>query len=81
LKSTSLVRLTPVLAGLNAQNRSKSPFSIGALFSIIGEFTVRFTIPGRITSQIVILSLFYINLAVFCLSLDIQRASSVIHLA
>ena len=30
----------PILASLNAKNRSKSPFSIGMLFSIISEFTV-----------------------------------------
>ena len=30
----------PILASLNAKNRSKSPFSIGELFSIISEFTV-----------------------------------------
>eukprot|EP01046_Picozoa_sp_COSAG06_P000540 COSAG06_NODE_15_length_35009_cov_18.895417_16_plen_242_part_00 len=30
----------PVLASLNAKNRSKSPFSIGESFSIICEFTV-----------------------------------------
>ena len=33
-------RKMPVLASLNAKNRSKSPFSIGELFSIISEFTV-----------------------------------------
>jgi hypothetical protein len=31
----------PILASLNAKNRPKSPFSIGVLFSIISEFTVR----------------------------------------
>ena len=30
----------PILASLNAKNRSKSPFSIGMLFSIISAFTV-----------------------------------------
>jgi hypothetical protein len=30
----------PILASLNAKIRSKSPFSIGELFSIISEFTV-----------------------------------------
>ena len=30
----------PILASLNATIRSKSPFSIGELFSIISEFTV-----------------------------------------
>ena len=34
----------PILASLNAKNRSKSPFSIGELFSIIGEFTVQVTL-------------------------------------
>ena len=30
----------PILASLNAKNRSKSPFSIGMLFSIISDLTV-----------------------------------------
>ena len=29
----------PILASLNAKNRSKSPFSIGMLFSIISDLT------------------------------------------
>jgi hypothetical protein len=39
-------RKMPILASLNAKNRSKSPFSIGVLFSIIGEFTVIMTSPS-----------------------------------
>ena len=31
----------PILASLNAKNRSKSPFSIGMLFSIISDLTVK----------------------------------------
>eukprot|EP01046_Picozoa_sp_COSAG06_P023228 COSAG06_NODE_1834_length_8257_cov_188.231920_2_plen_65_part_00 len=31
----------PILASLNAKNRSKSPFSIGMLFSIISDLTVQ----------------------------------------
>jgi hypothetical protein len=34
----------PILASLNAKNRPKSPFSIGALFSIISDFTVEFVL-------------------------------------
>jgi hypothetical protein len=43
----------PILASLNAKNRSKSPFSIGELFSIIGEFTVPHVahIDGQIGSM------------------------------
>jgi hypothetical protein len=33
----------PILASLNAKNRSKSPFSIGVPFSIISDFTVLYT--------------------------------------
>ena len=46
----------PILASLNAKNRSKSPFSIGMLFSIISDLTVN----G------IILTAYYINTAVFC---------------
>ena len=31
----------PILASLNAKNRSKSPFSIGLVFSIVSASTVR----------------------------------------
>ena len=40
----------PILASLNAKNRSKSPFSIGELFSIISEFTV-LNIGNRSTQE------------------------------
>ena len=33
-------RKMPILASLNAKNRSKSPFSIGLVFSIVSESTV-----------------------------------------
>eukprot|EP01046_Picozoa_sp_COSAG06_P046888 COSAG06_NODE_6715_length_2812_cov_706.046812_2_plen_224_part_00 len=36
----SRYRKMPILASLNAKNRSKSPFSIGLVFSIVSESTV-----------------------------------------
>ena len=39
----------PILASLNAKNRSKSPFSIGMLFSIISDFT---SLRYYVTSQV-----------------------------
>ena len=35
----SRYRKMPILASLNAKNRSKSPFSIGLVFSIVSDFT------------------------------------------
>ena len=40
----------PILASLNAKNRSKSPFSIGMLFSIISDFTVQVTLIIDLTT-------------------------------